>query len=162
MAKVENEKKKDYGEPDTSLAQGPIDKRECRDILCCLLFIAAMVASIYVLVVGLAAGNLMKLQEVKDTNLNTCGTGVRADYPYLYYPKISSDTATYVATRVCVKKCPTSTSDSIDVYTDGSSNYTTKTYTTSDTSSTFVIYTTTTCKFKISSNFSDGKNLFSS
>ena len=41
---------KDLGNPDKELENGPIDKRECRDILCCLLMFAAIAASGYVIV----------------------------------------------------------------------------------------------------------------
>lgn len=34
------------------LQNGPLNKRECRDILCCLLFIAACVATVYMFAFG--------------------------------------------------------------------------------------------------------------
>ena len=49
MSKVDSEK---HGEIDKSLENGPVDKRECRDILCCLLFLVALGAGAYVLYIG--------------------------------------------------------------------------------------------------------------
>lgn len=46
----------DKGEIDKSLENGPVEKRECRDILCCLLFCLAMAAAFYVLILGFTTG----------------------------------------------------------------------------------------------------------
>ena len=45
MSKVVN-----AGEPDTTLENGPVDERECRDIICCLLFIVACLAGGFVFI----------------------------------------------------------------------------------------------------------------
>lgn len=41
---------------DEELKNGPINKRECRDILCCLMFIAACISCVYFFAFGLANG----------------------------------------------------------------------------------------------------------
>jgi hypothetical protein len=49
-------KEEDKGEIDKSLENGPVDKRECRDLLCLLLFIVAMIAAFYVMIWGFTNG----------------------------------------------------------------------------------------------------------
>ena len=51
MSKVQ-----DKGEIDKSLENGPTEKRECRDVLCCLLFICAVGLAGYVFINGLVLG----------------------------------------------------------------------------------------------------------
>jgi len=41
---------------DEELKNGPINKRECRDILCCLMFIGACISCVYFFAFGLANG----------------------------------------------------------------------------------------------------------
>lgn len=45
-----------HNDKDDELKNGPIGKRECRDILCCLLFIGACIACVYFFAFGLANG----------------------------------------------------------------------------------------------------------
>jgi len=101
--------KTDPGKPDTELENGPVDKRECRDVLCCLLFIAAMVVAAVIFITGFTEGDHRRLTYVYDNSGDDepCGLGDREDYPYLYFPDLSGDDAAFKASRVCVKECPT-------------------------------------------------------
>ncbi len=87
MSKVQ-----DHGEPDKELENGPIDKRECRDVLCCLMFIAAIVVGIYVFIRGVQNGDPNKLIALYDYDGQGCGMGKAAQYPLMYYPNVLSQT----------------------------------------------------------------------
>ena len=85
-------------------------------------------------------GDLDKLLQVRDMDYQVCGQGNAKDYPYLYYPYLTTTKETFEANRVCVKKCPsettTDTTASIEIhptttYTAGTNNQ-----------STFFIYET--------------------
>jgi hypothetical protein len=71
MSKVQ-----DLGEVDKSLENGPTEKRECRDILCCLLFIGAVGLAGYVFINGLVLGQPEKLVLLYDSMANECSGSV--------------------------------------------------------------------------------------
>ncbi len=71
MSKVQ-----DKGEIDKSLENGPTEKRECRDVLCCLLFICAVGLAGYVFINGLVLGQPEKLVLLYDSMANECSGSV--------------------------------------------------------------------------------------
>lgn len=63
-------KKEDYKVSETydELKNGPVDARECRDILCCLMFLAASIVLIALFIYGVATGSPEKLMTPFDSN----------------------------------------------------------------------------------------------
>lgn len=75
-------------------------------MICCILFLANVVAMFYCAIQGWANGDTSKIFRATDKNGVVCGLsgGVAQDYPYAYfYNPISS-----VSNRYCVQSCPTS------------------------------------------------------
>jgi len=103
MANVKDQYK---GEPsDPTLENGPIEDRECRDILCCLLFIASCVALVAIAIVGWSNGHPARLAYPYDPDGRACGSsaGVQnAPYIYLAVPFLN-----YLNHSTCVSSCPT-------------------------------------------------------
>lgn len=121
--KNENESKtdkkndsEDKGEelPD-ELANGPVENRRCTDILCCLIFIAFIIAWVVCGFYGFSNGNPYLLTYPFDCDDNQCGlSGTDTeDYPYLYYPFPIPGT---LSIRFCVKSCPDNHTDVPDCY----------------------------------------------
>lgn len=85
------------------MENGPLDEsnRECRDVLCCLIFLANIVVMIYCTAHAYANGNPYDIYRGIDGDGNVCGsTGDgTTDYKYVYFynPK---DVYEY---RMCVK-----------------------------------------------------------
>lgn len=96
------------------LANGPLTEanRECRDILCCLLFVAAIGAMIYLGIYGFEKGNPSVIFRGVDQNGTECGKigGAAANYPYLYFTNLKQS----VIMRACVNKCPVYTSGAVE------------------------------------------------
>ena len=69
---------------------GPLsdDKRECTDIICCLVFLAFLVGMVGVSGYGLVYGDPRLFLTMWDADGNGCGFNATKDYPYLYYPII--------------------------------------------------------------------------
>lgn len=64
MSKEDYKVKENYEE----LKNGPVDNRECRDILCCLLFIAASIVLGALFIYSVAEGKPEKLMTPFDSN----------------------------------------------------------------------------------------------
>jgi len=98
------------------LANGPIEKRSCRDVLCCLIFIAFMGGMIAVAAYGISAGQPNLLGRGYDGDSKMCGiaTGYES-YPYLYFAYPVSG---YLFNTVCVKACPVDHSSTLDCKTN--------------------------------------------
>ena len=99
--------KEKYNFDHSELENGPIDKRECRDILCCILFVFAMVVMMALFGIGLGEGSPSYLIAPFNSNSprEQCGISKGLeDYPYLYIavPFKFSYKQTF-----CVKACPT-------------------------------------------------------
>ncbi|KAL4485812.1 hypothetical protein ABPG72_012352 [Tetrahymena utriculariae] len=108
VVKVHPEQLKTTDPVDQELMNGPINKRECRDILCCLMFIAACVSCIYFFAFGLANGQPDRLFSVYDMAGNPCGLGSQSNRPYLFlYTPYSG----YTSHSTCVASCPQSDND---------------------------------------------------
>ena len=71
------------------LKNGPIENRSCRDILCCLLFIANVIAISILFISAISTNNLSKLMAGFDTDLKACGVDSGyTGYNYLYFNRI--------------------------------------------------------------------------
>jgi len=104
------------GEPlDDELANGPMQKRHCTDILCCLLFVAFLGGLIAVAGYGISMGNPNLIGRGYDQDGKICGyTSGYEDYPYLYFTVPKSG---YLNQTLCVKTCPLDTNSWIDCRT---------------------------------------------
>ncbi|KAK3515813.1 hypothetical protein QTP70_034026 [Hemibagrus guttatus] len=113
-------KNNDYGEPapyDPTFS-GPVHKRACTDVLCCIAFFAAMVG--YVILGGAAwlYGNPQYIIYQQNSAGGFCGIGPNVGKPNVFYFDVlkcaaaASVTATTFkglqcpTTQVCVKSCP--------------------------------------------------------
>jgi len=87
---------------------GPINKRECRDLLCCLLFIICTAGFIGLAIYGFSKGDPMRLASPFDSSGNNCGVDPGfEDYPYLYYPRPNPlNTNGDMFSTLCLKECP--------------------------------------------------------
>ena len=98
-----DEKKSKYPPTDLSaIENGPIEKRSCTDILCLLLYAAAMVLFWYMFTMALANGEPERLIAVYDSSNKSCGIDY-PDYPYLYWPVPLPD---QLNRTTCVESCP--------------------------------------------------------
>lgn len=106
-SKVPDYKNPDYKgeEMPEELANGPVENRKCTDILCCLIFLAFIIAWFICGFYGFSHGNPALLTHPYDSDDNQCGLpGSSAEnYPYLYYPFPLPNTIDY---RFCMKSCP--------------------------------------------------------
>ena len=91
----------------SDVKDGPLPEadRECRDTLCCILFLVAIGMMVFLSISGYQHGNLDKPWRGVDENGRICGDENNAatkDYPYVYYysPKAST------SARFCVNNCP--------------------------------------------------------
>ena len=101
------------------IARIPTEKsRRCTDLLCCIVFLAFIAGMIMETVYGYVNGNPDKLIAPIDGDKNICGyTDGYKDYPDLYIGDINLATADangFFSYGVCVKSCPTSSTDTID------------------------------------------------
>lgn len=55
------------------ISNGPIDKRECRDIIICLLFIASNVFMVFLAYTAFTQGDINRLTALYDSSGNGCG-----------------------------------------------------------------------------------------
>lgn len=86
------------------LENGPLTEanRECRDVICCLLFLAAIVAMIYLGAYGYAQGNVSNIFRGVDQNGRVCGEGTQVNFPYLYL----TNPLNSLNLKACVNMCP--------------------------------------------------------
>ena len=77
---------------DKDLAQSPVNKpRRCTDIVCCMIFSAAVVGMFICTIIGYSSGEPWKLVAPIDGESNICGyTPGYEDYQHLYIGKIST------------------------------------------------------------------------
>ncbi|CAD8147663.1 unnamed protein product [Paramecium octaurelia] len=105
MSHKEVENKPIHGNPpDEQLANGPIENRSCRDLICFILFVAATVAFVVIISMGFNQGKPERLSYAYDPNGRACGhdDGVfNAPYIYLVAPLVG-----YLNRSVCVSQCP--------------------------------------------------------
>jgi len=94
---------------DKELEKGPVEKRTCRDILCCILFLAYCAGMVAVSAYALSHGNPSQLVAPYDSDGNQCGYGNLSDYKYLYF---AVPFPNYINTTVCTKACPSYTNSS--------------------------------------------------
>ncbi|XP_061838604.1 choline transporter-like protein 4 [Nerophis lumbriciformis] len=110
-----------YGEPaefDPSF-NGPIKKRGCTDIICCVLFLVVLLGYIAVGIVAWLYGDPRHVLFPRNSTGWYCGTGPNKDRPtLLYFDIVKCATSVNVmatalngfqcpTTQVCVAKCPT-------------------------------------------------------
>lgn len=67
------------------LENGPIEERECKDIICLILFVINIGAMLYCSYFAYYNGNLTKIFRGTDIDKNICGEGVTFEYPYIYF-----------------------------------------------------------------------------
>lgn len=101
----------------SDLENGPLTEanRECRDLLCCLLFVAAIGGMVYLGIYGFTKGDPTVIYRGVDQNGIPCGVAANgtASYPYLYFTNPNSS----VSMRACVDKCPAYTSSAVETIT---------------------------------------------
>jgi hypothetical protein len=91
---------------DPELRQGPLTNRRCTDLLCLIIFIAAIVAGGYVGYFSAKHGNPELLVAPLDADGDFCGKSVGYEkFPVLYYSKI--DSLYWGPYSVCASRCPT-------------------------------------------------------
>jgi hypothetical protein len=120
--------------------------RECRDIICLILFVAMCCAMVYMSAYGYTNGNLARVFRATDMNGIVCGEpgGVAENFPFAYF---FNPTSADLTNRYCVDVCPTfvsGTLTTINCYGVGSCIYaltitSTGTYTVNPTSTGQII-----------------------
>lgn len=100
-------------EIDSELKNGPLENRQCRDILCCLLFIANVLAMLFVFQESYANNNLNRMVAGYDMSKKACGVDY-TDYKYVYFPKFTTSAKTWIERRICVKACPTKSDSTVE------------------------------------------------
>ena len=108
-------------ENEEKFKNGPISSRNCTDIICCLVFVVAIVGFVACAAYGVSAGDPRKLLIGWDSDGNGCGySEATKDYPVLYWSEPpGADMVEAVKsfdydkvlellnTGTCVKECPT-------------------------------------------------------
>ncbi|XP_019726407.1 choline transporter-like protein 4 isoform X2 [Hippocampus comes] len=110
-----------YGEPveyDPSF-DGPIKKRGCTDIICCVVFMTVLLGYIAVGIVAWLYGDPRQVLYPKNSTGWFCGTGPNINRPALFYLDIVKCATGFnvmaaalngfqcPTTQICVEKCPT-------------------------------------------------------
>ncbi|KAM9384646.1 choline transporter-like protein 4 [Pholidichthys leucotaenia] len=110
-----------YGEPakfDPTF-KGPINKRGCTDIICCILFLAVILGYLAVGILAWLYGDPRHVLYPRNSTGWYCGTGENKDRPNLFYFDLlkCAMSVNVIATalngfqcpttQVCVKECPT-------------------------------------------------------
>lgn len=105
-------KEKEYEvEPvDNALENGPLASRKCRDVPCCLLFLAFLGGMIGIAAWGYSQGHPTLIGRGYDSAGNMCGVDSGYEnYPYLYFPVPFKG---HLDKTVCLSSCPTQASAS--------------------------------------------------
>lgn len=97
--------------PDEKLVDSPMVDRQCRDLICCLLWIGGTIAFIIIISIGFREGQPLRLSYAYDPDGRACGhdAGVM-DAPYIYM------VAPYVGffnRSTCVQSCPNYLNESV-------------------------------------------------
>ncbi|XP_054615081.1 choline transporter-like protein 2 isoform X2 [Dunckerocampus dactyliophorus] len=113
---MELEEKPKFGEPrkyDPTF-KGPIHNRGCTDIVCCIIFILAILAYIAVGILAWSQGDPRKVIYPTDSEGQFCGQGKLKNKTLLFYFNIMKCASPMVllafqcpTTQICVEKCPT-------------------------------------------------------
>ncbi|KAK9535628.1 hypothetical protein VZT92_007999 [Zoarces viviparus] len=126
---MELEEKPKYGEPrkyDPTF-KGPIQNRGCTDIVCCILFIIAILAYIAVGILAWSQGDPRKVIYPTDSRGQFCGQAGTplANKPLLFYFNIMKCASPMVllefqcpTTQMCVEKCPEKFMTLVKAYTN--------------------------------------------
>lgn len=113
------DEKKEFGEPQKYDPEfkGPIHNRGCTDIICCILFVIAIIGYFIVGIVAWSHGDPRKVIYPTDSRGQFCGQlgTVNEKKPLLFYFNIMKCASPLVllefqcpTTQICVEKCPTS------------------------------------------------------
>ncbi|KAL4604897.1 choline transporter-like protein 4 isoform X1 [Arapaima gigas] len=118
--KAEESSPAEYGEPskyDPSF-NGPIHKRSCTDIICCILFMAAIAGYMVVGIMAWLYGDPRHVLYPRNSTGMFCGVGLNQGKPnVLYFDLLKCATTTNImaaalnglqcpTTQVCVAQCP--------------------------------------------------------
>nr|XP_057904688.1 choline transporter-like protein 2 isoform X2 [Doryrhamphus excisus] len=94
--------------------KGPIHNRGCTDIVCCIIFVLAILAYIAVGILAWSQGDPRKVIYPTDSKGQFCGQGELESKPLLFYFNIMKCASPMVlltfqcpTTQICVEKCPT-------------------------------------------------------
>src|SRR3990167_526536 len=103
---------------DPDLKNGPKIKRSCTDVICCMLFVAFVVVSGFVLIDSKQKGDLSRIGRPYDYDGRACGyvngDDDLTDYKYLFFDL--ADLTEILPSTVCVKSCPTGDEQQIQCY----------------------------------------------
>uniref|UniRef100_A0A8C6T350 Choline transporter-like protein n=1 Tax=Neogobius melanostomus TaxID=47308 RepID=A0A8C6T350_9GOBI len=121
QSKSSPEESAEYGEPrqfDPNF-KGPLLKRSCTDIICCILFVLVILGYLAVGILAWLYGDPRHVLYPKNSTGSFCGTGQNKDRPNLFYfDMIRCATSSFnilanpangfqcPTTQVCVKECP--------------------------------------------------------
>ncbi|XP_067238759.1 choline transporter-like protein 2 isoform X2 [Chanodichthys erythropterus] len=115
---MDMEEKPKYGEPrkfDPSF-KGPIQNRGCTDIICCIIFVIAIVGYVAVGILAWTHGDPRKVIYPTDSMGQYCGQGNLGKQPLLFYFNMMKCASPMVllefqcpTPQVCVEKCPNRT-----------------------------------------------------
>lgn len=84
------------------LSLGPVQSRSMTDIICCLIFLAAVIFFFTVGIIYSVKGTNGSVTNIMDSSGNLCGVDANVkNYPYLYMYKFEANYRS-----VCVKECP--------------------------------------------------------
>ena len=108
-----NKKYKDFKWQNTDdFKNGPLgdDKRQCRDYICCLIFVAFIVGCVIVCIMGVKDGDPNLILYPYDEDGYQCGRGALKDYKFLYFYDVVGNlkrlNVSSIVNGICVKKCP--------------------------------------------------------
>ncbi|KAL7840937.1 hypothetical protein AOLI_G00262600 [Acnodon oligacanthus] len=113
-------KRADYGDPTPyqPFFRGPVSKRSCTDVICCVLFMAAVVGYMTLGVLAWLFGDPRHVFFSRNSIGMFCGAGLNINEPNVFYfdiLKCATETSVMAAslkghqcptTQVCVKECP--------------------------------------------------------
>jgi choline transporter-like protein 2/4/5 len=102
---------------DPALDNGPMQDRGCTDIICCILFVAFLIAFIVIFIYGVSQGQPARLLTPFDENSNGCGYSPGfEDFPAIYFYYFSDSSSFSASTSFslskvytqtfCLKRCP--------------------------------------------------------
>ncbi|KAG5843051.1 hypothetical protein ANANG_G00184390 [Anguilla anguilla] len=121
MGKKSDEDKSEYGDPaqHDPTFNGPIHNRSCTDVICCILFMAAIGGYLVVGIMAWLYGDPRHVLYPRNSTGMFCGLGLNKEKNSVFYFNIiKCATATNImaaalnglqcpTTQVCVKQCPT-------------------------------------------------------
>lgn len=104
------------------LSLGPVQSRGMTDIICCLIFLAALIFFFTVGIIYSVKGTKGSVTNVMDSSGNLCGIDANVkNYPYLYMYKFEANYRS-----VCVKECPKFDYNQIKYNANGKNSSSTK------------------------------------